>query len=75
MITLIPFFGDRLANRGEGVNALSGYGNPAARTFAPNAVHMVRTAQAIHVQLSAMADQKASILMGASFVIFTITIN
>ncbi|MFA6112383.1 MAG: Pycsar system effector family protein [Sphingomonas sp.] len=36
---------------------------------------MVRTAQAIHVQLSAMADQKASILMGASFVIFTITIN
>ena len=45
------------------------------RTFAPNAVNMIRNAQAIHVQLSAMADQKASILMGASFVIFTITIN
>lgn len=47
----------------------------APRSFAPNAVHMIRTVQMIHVQLSAMADQKASILMGASFVIFTITIN
>jgi len=36
---------------------------------------MIRTVQMIHVQLSAMADQKASILMGASFAIFTITIN
>jgi hypothetical protein len=43
--------------------------------FPPNAVHLIRTAQTIHVQLSAMADQKASILMGATFVIFTITIN
>ena len=45
------------------------------RSFAPNAVHMIRTVQMLHVQLSAMADQKASILMAASFVIFTITIN
>jgi hypothetical protein len=36
---------------------------------------MIRTVQMIHVQLSAMGDKKASILMGASFVIFTITIN
>jgi hypothetical protein len=35
----------------------------------------VRTTQQIHVQLSAMADHKASILMGATFVIFTITIG
>jgi hypothetical protein len=35
----------------------------------------VRTSQQIHVQLSAMADTKASILMGATFVIFTITIG
>ena len=47
----------------------------APRSFAPNAVHMIRTVQMIHVQLSAMADQKASILMAASFVVFTITIN
>jgi hypothetical protein len=44
-------------------------------SYTPNAVHLVRTVQQIHVQLSAMADQKASILMGATFVIFTITIG
>jgi hypothetical protein len=38
-------------------------------------VHVVRTAQQIHVQLSSMADQKASILMGAAFVIFTLAIR
>ncbi|HEX8442723.1 MAG TPA: Pycsar system effector family protein [Allosphingosinicella sp.] len=46
-----------------------------ARSFPPNAIHLVRTTQQIHVQLSAMADHKASILMGATFVIFTITIG
>ncbi len=45
------------------------------KVFPPNAIHLVRTTQQIHVQLSAMADQKASILMGATFVIFTITIG
>ena len=45
------------------------------RSFTPNAIHLVRTTQQIHVQLSAMADHKASILMGATFVIFTITIG
>ena len=44
-------------------------GNPA------NAIHMVRTTQQAHYQLSQMADQKASILMGATFVIFTIAIG
>lgn len=49
---------------------------PAQTTpFSPNAIHLVRTTQQIHVQLSAMADHKASILMGATFVIFTITIG
>ena len=45
------------------------------RRFSSNAIHMVRTSQQIHVQLSQMADQKASILMGATFVIFTIAIG
>lgn len=45
------------------------------RRFSVNGIHLVRTAQQIHVQLSAMADTKASILMGATFVIFTITIG
>jgi Family of unknown function (DUF5706) len=48
---------------------------PEKRVFPPNAIHLVRTTQQIHVQLSAMADHKASILMGATFVIFTITIG
>jgi hypothetical protein len=43
--------------------------------YSANAVHVIRTAQQINVQLSAMADQKASILMGAAFVIFTLAIN
>lgn len=48
------------------------------RTDAPMTaqfIHVMRTTQQIHLQLSQMADQKASILMGATFVIFTITIS
>jgi hypothetical protein len=48
---------------------------PKEQAFSPNAVHLVRTVQQSHLQLSAMADHKASILMGATFVIFTITIG
>ncbi|MDO6413968.1 DUF5706 domain-containing protein [Sphingomonas sp. BIUV-7] len=40
-----------------------------------NAIHMIRTTQQAHYTLSQMADQKASILMAATFVIFTITIG
>ena len=43
--------------------------------YPPNAVHLTRTAVLAQMQLSAMADQKASILMGATFVIFTIAIG
>ena len=43
-----------------------------AISFPPNAVHLVRTNQQITMQLSQMADQKASILMGATFVVFTL---
>ncbi len=41
----------------------------------PQYIHLLRTTQTIHVSLSQMADQKASILMGATFVIFTIAIS
>ncbi len=41
----------------------------------PNYVHVVRTAQSMHLTLSQMADQKASILMGATFVIFTLAVG
>jgi hypothetical protein len=43
--------------------------------YPANSVHLVRTAVLAHIQLSAMADHKASILMGATFVIFTITVG
>ena len=46
-----------------------------AAAYSPNAIHLMRTTQLSHMQLSAMAEQKASIQMGASFVIFTITIG
>jgi len=44
----------------------------AERQFADDAVQAVRTAVQMQYQLSAMADQKAGLLMGASFVVFTI---
>lgn len=43
--------------------------------YTPNAVHLVRTTQQINLSLSQMADQKASILMGATFVVFTISVG
>jgi len=47
-------------------------GDPAERQFADDAVQAVRTAVQVQYQLSGMADQKAGLLMGASFVVFTI---
>ncbi len=44
-------------------------------SYTPNAIHLVRTAQQLNVTLSQMADQKASILMGATFVVFTISVG
>jgi hypothetical protein len=42
----------------------------------PKEVHnMLVTAQTTHVEFSAMADSKASILMGATFVVFSLTLG
>ena len=49
-------------------------GRPAI-SYPPNAVHLVRTNQQLTMQLSQMADQKASILMGATFVVFTLAVG
>jgi hypothetical protein len=38
-------------------------------------VHLLRTTQQIQYQLSQMADQKASMLLGITFVIFTIAVG
>jgi len=40
-----------------------------------NAIHLLRTAQTMTLTLSQMADQKASILMGATFVVFSISVS
>jgi hypothetical protein len=45
----------------------SGYSN--------HAIHLLRTSQQINLALSQMADTKASILMGATFVVFTIAVG
>ncbi len=50
-------------------------GYDADRSFAPNAVQMLRTVQGNTMALSQMADQKASILMGATFVVFSISVS
>jgi hypothetical protein len=43
--------------------------------YAPDGVHLLRTTQQIQYQLSQMADQKASMLLGITFVIFTLTLG
>ena len=43
--------------------------------FSVQAVHLVRTVTQTNLTLSQMADQKASILMGATFVVFTIAVG
>lgn len=43
--------------------------------FSVQAIHLVRTAAQANLTLSQMADQKASILMGATFVVFTISVG
>lgn len=47
----------------------------AAPGYSPNAIHTLRTAQTMTLTLSQMADQKASILMGAAFVVFSICVS
>ena len=48
--------------------------DPSSR-FPDEAIYLLRTVQQHHVQLSLMADQKAAILIGATFVVFTLAIG
>jgi len=43
--------------------------------YSNHAIHLVRTSMTVHMQLSQMADQKASLLMGATFVVFSIAVG
>ncbi len=48
---------------------------PSPSGYSNNAIHLVRTSQQINQTLSQMADAKASILMGATFLVFTIAVG
>jgi hypothetical protein len=48
---------------------------PAPAPSHANAIHLLRTMQAHHVTLSAMADQKASIIIGVNSVIFALVVK
>lgn len=48
---------------------------PSPSGYSNHAVHLVRTTQQINLMLSQMADTKASILMGATFLVFTLAVG
>lgn len=48
---------------------------PSPSGYSNHAIHLVRTSQQINLMLSQMADTKASILMGATFLVFTISVG
>lgn len=72
---LASLAGPCMKARRQGSDDVADETAPESKTYPVNAVHLLRTTQLAQLQLSAMADTKASILMGATFVIFTITIG
>jgi hypothetical protein len=62
------------AKRGGRFSMADNKAKPGA-AYSPSAVHMMRQTQHAQMQLSGIADAKANILMGATFVIFTITVG
>ena len=44
-------------------------------TYSNHAIHLMRTAQMSTLKLSQMADQKASILLGATFLVFSLSVS
>ncbi len=47
----------------------------AGATYSNHAIHLMRTAQMSTLKLSQMADQKASILLGATFLVFSLSVS
>ena len=58
---------------GVGPGVVPGVGTGVV--YARDAIQLVRTLSQTHLSLSQMADQKASILMGANFLVFTISVG
>lgn len=44
-------------------------------SYSSHAIHLMRTAQMSTLKLSQMADQKASILLGATFLVFSLSVS
>lgn len=59
----------------DGQAADTGGAELAPPVYSPNMVHLIRTAQLNTVTLSQMADQKAHILIGTSFVVFSLVVT
>lgn len=57
------------------VEAMGTQSGQDAEALSINSVHLIRTAQLANLQLSQMADQKASMLMGATFLVFTLSMG
>ncbi|MEO0462334.1 MAG: hypothetical protein AAF127_04330 [Pseudomonadota bacterium] len=49
--------------------------NGPHKSFSSNAIYLARTAQINTLTLSQMADNKASILIGATFVVFSLAVT
>ena len=62
----------KTAGKGEATTIST---SPKKPVYSTHAVHMMRTAQLNTLTLSQMADQKASILMGATFLVFSLTVS
>ena len=62
------------AKKNEGAAVQDGSSRPD-REFSPQAIHLLRTSQLNTLTLSQMADQKASILIGATFVVFSLAVT
>ena len=64
-----------MAAPGKGSDDKAAGAAPPPAAYSAHAIHLVRTAMQVNITLSQMADQKASILMGATFVVFTISVG
>ena len=64
-----------MASKTEADQAGEGAPTKPERKFSNHSIHLVRTAQVQTLSLSSMADNKASILIGATFVVFSMSIT
>lgn len=62
----------KMPNMGRGSSEVLRTGE---RQFSAQAIHMLRTSQLNTLTLSQMADQKASILIGTTFVVFSLAVT